>query len=174
VRLRSQRSPFRRRSRAIPILALTVCALLATACDRGGHPARIGEPAPAFTVSDGNASIDLASFRGHIVILNFWAAYCIPCIEEVPSLLALQRRMPQVTVIAISQDEDAAQYRQFLADYHVDLLTLRDPSLRIPHLYGTVKIPESYVIDREGTLRRKFVSAQDWTSPEILDYLGKL
>jgi peroxiredoxin len=164
----------KRGSRAISIFVLAVCGLLATACDRGSHPARIGAPAPAFTVSDGSASIDLASFRGHIVILNFWAAYCIPCIEEVPSLLALQRQMPQVTVIAISQDEDAAQYRQFLADYHVDLLTLRDPSLRIPHLYGTVKIPESYVIDRDGILRRKFVSAQDWTSPEIVDYLGKL
>ena len=86
----------------------------------------------------------------------------------------MEHRLPQVTVIAISQDEDPALYRQFLIDNHVDLLTLRDPSLRIPRLYGTLKIPESYVIDRNGILRRKFVSAQNWTSPEILDYLGKL
>jgi peroxiredoxin len=157
---------------------LAACTLLTSSCDRGGHPARIGEPAPLFTLSDADQpaarTIDLAAYRGHIVILNFWAAYCIPCIDEVPSLLALEHRLPRITVIAISQDEDPAAYQQFLADYRVDLLTLRDPSLRIPHLYGTLKIPESYVIDRNGILRRKFVSAQNWTSPEILDYLSKL
>jgi peroxiredoxin len=82
--------------------------------------------------------------------------------------------MPQVTVIAISGDEDAGAYRQFLLDNRVDFVTVRDPSNRIPRLYGTIKIPESYVIDRKGILRRKFVSAQNWTSPEILDYLSKL
>ena len=82
--------------------------------------------------------------------------------------------MPQLAVIAISSDEDEVIYRQFLAGDHVDFLTVRDPSYRIPKLYGTVKIPETYVIDKRGILRRKFVSAQNWTSPEILDYLGKL
>jgi peroxiredoxin len=77
-------------------------------------------------------------------------------------------------VLAISQDEDPAAYRAFLLDNHVDFLTLRDPSARVPHLYGTVKLPETYIIDSRGILRRKFVSAQDWTSPEIIDYLSKL
>ena len=56
----------------------------------------------------------------------------------------------------------------------MDFLSVRDPSDRIPHMYGTVKIPETYVIDRKGVLRRKFVSAQNWTSPEILEYLNRL
>jgi thiol-disulfide isomerase/thioredoxin len=145
-----------------------------TACDRGSHPALIGSPAPPFTLSDGGRSVDLAQLRGHIVVLNFWATWCVPCVMELPSLMELQRRFPQITVLAISQDDDPAVYRQFLLDNHVDLLVLRDPSARIPHLYGTVKIPETYIIDRNGILRRKFVSAQDWISPEILDYLTKL
>lgn len=156
------------------MLALALCGLLATACDRGGHPARIGSRAPQFTVSDGTQTVDLASLRGHIVVLNFWATWCIPCIEELPSLVELQRRMPQVTVAAISSDEDADAYRKFLVDNHVNFVTVRDSSGRVPKLYGTIKIPETYVIDRQGVLRRKFVSAQNWTSPEILDYLGKL
>lgn len=153
---------------------LTLCVWLMTACDRGDHPARIGSTAPKFTVSDGTQSVDLTNLRGHIVVLNFWATWCVPCIEEVPSLVALQHRLPQVTVLAISSDEDAGAYRQFLSDNHVDFQTVRDPSFRIPKLYGTVKIPETYVIDEQGILRRKFVSAQNWTSPEILDYLSKL
>ncbi len=109
-----------------------------------------------------------------MVILNFWATWCVPCIEEVPSLVELQHRIPRITVVAISSDEDPVVYRQFLVDNRVDFLSVRDSSGRIPKLYGTIKIPETYVIDRRGILRRKFVSAQNWTSPEILDYLGKL
>jgi cytochrome c biogenesis protein CcmG/thiol:disulfide interchange protein DsbE len=164
----------RSRARSLSILALTICGLLATACDRGDHPGRIGSRASQFTVSDGVQTVDIAKLRGHIVILNFWATWCVPCIEEVPTLVELQHRMPQVTVVAISGDEDASAYRQFLLDNRVDFVTVRDPSNRIPRQYGTIKIPESYVIDRKGILRRKFVSAQNWTSPEILEYLSKL
>jgi cytochrome c biogenesis protein CcmG, thiol:disulfide interchange protein DsbE len=156
------------------ILFLAACTLSLTACDRGDHPNHIGSQASPFTLTDDTQTIDLSHFRGHVVIVNFWATWCPPCIDELPSLLALQRRLPQVTVLAISQDENPDAYRAFLLQNHVDLLTLRDPSARIPHLYGTLKIPESYVIDRNGILRRKFVSAQNWTSPEILDYLTKL
>jgi thiol-disulfide isomerase/thioredoxin len=156
------------------ILLLALVALSLTACDRDNHPARIGSPAPQFILIDGAQTIDLAHLRGHTVVLNLWATWCVPCVQELPSLIALQRRQPQLVVLAISQDDDPAAYRQFLLDNHVDLLTLRDPSARVPHLYGTVKIPETYIIDRNGILRRKFVNAQDWTSPETLDYLAKL
>ena len=170
----ARRWPARLRIRVPAVAALALCGLLATACDRGSHPGRIGSRAPEFTVSDGTRTVDLEKLRGHVVVLNFWATYCIPCIEEVPSLGEMQRRLPQVAVVAISSDEDDAAYRQFLTDNHLDFTTVRDGSGRIPKMYGTIKIPETYVIDRRGILRRKFVSAQDWTSPEILDYLGKL
>ena len=156
------------------VLLLALCALTLTACDRGDHPARIGSPAPQFTITDGAHTVSLVSLRGRTVVLNFWATWCVPCVEELPSLLVLQHRLPQITIVAISQDDDPAAYRQFLVDNQVDFLTLRDPSARVPHLYGTIKIPETYIIDRNGILRRKFVSAQNWTNPEVLDYLGKL
>jgi len=94
--------------------------------------------------------------------------------ELVRALRALQHEMPGVTVVAVSMDQDEDAYRTFLARNHVDLLTIRDPDARINALYGTVQIPETYAIDRNGILRRKFVSAQDWTSPEIIDYLKRL
>jgi thiol-disulfide isomerase/thioredoxin len=149
-------------------------ALLAAGCDRGDHPGRVGNLAPQFVVSDGAHTADLSKLRGRIVILNLWATWCAPCIEELPSLLEMQSRLPQVTVVAISMDEDPDIYQRFLAKHHVDLLTIRDPTQKVNAMYGTVQIPETYVIDRQGMLRRKFVSAQNWTSPEILDYLNKL
>jgi thiol-disulfide isomerase/thioredoxin len=156
------------------IAAGLLTLLLASGCDRGYHPRNIGRPAPQFTISDGTHSVDLSKLRGHVVLLNLWASWCPPCVEELPSLLALQHEMPNIVVVAISIDQDQDAYRSFLARNHVDLLTIRDPSARINALYGTVQIPETYVIDRNGILRRKFVSAQDWTSPEIVNYLRKL
>jgi len=153
---------------------LTLGAIFVAGCERGDHPGNIGKPAPQFVITDGVQSADLSKLRGRIVVLNLWATWCAPCLEELPSLLAMQREMPDIAVVAISIDQDDAIYRSFLARNHVDLVTIRDANERINALYGTVQIPETYVIDRNGILRRKFVSAQNWTSPEILDYLKKL
>lgn len=154
--------------------ASLVLLLLTIGCDRGQHPRQVDTVAPEFSVSDGSQSVDLAKLRGKVVLLNFWASWCPPCIEELPTLMELHRRMPDVVVVAISIDEDPEKYQRFLTKNHVDLLSVRDPSQRIETMYGTVQIPETYVIDRQGRLRRKFVSAQNWTSPEIMEYLAKL
>ena len=151
-----------------------LAVLLVAGCDRGDHPGNIGKAAPQFVMSDGTRTVDLSKLRGRVVLLNLWATYCAPCIEELPSLLALQKKMPDVAVVAVSMDQDPDVYRKFLLDHHVDVLTVRDEEMKVNALYGTVQIPETYVIDRQGVLRRKFVGAQDWTKPEIMDFLRKM
>ena len=84
--------------------AALLCGLMilsAAACDRGSHPHEIGKAAPDFNISDGTSSIHLASYRGQVVLLNFWASWCAPCIEEIPSLNQLQRQMPQLVVVGV-------------------------------------------------------------------------
>lgn len=149
-------------------------AVAMTGCERDQHPNHIGRIAPEFVVSDATRTVDLNKLRGKVVVLNLWATWCAPCVQELPSLLAMQHELPDVVVVAVSSDQDDGVYRQFLERRHVDFLTVRDESQRINALYGTVQIPETYVIDRQGVLRRKFVSAQDWTSPEIVKYLRTL
>ena len=153
---------------------LVLGALLAAGCDRGSHPENIDKPAPQFVLSDGTRSADLSKLRGRVVLLNFWASYCVPCIEELPSLLALQKQMPGIEVVAVSIDQDPDIYQHFLVKHHVDVLTFRDEEQRVNLMYGTVQIPETYIIDRQGIMRRKFIGAQNWTSPEIVSYLSKL
>ena len=155
-------------------VSLVLGMLAAAGCDRGSHPGNIDKPAPQFVLSDGTRTADLSKLRGRIVVLNLWATFCAPCIEELPSLLALQRQMPDVAVVAVSMDQDPNIYRRFLVEHHVDVLTVRDEEQRVNALYGTVQIPETYIIDRQGVLRRKFIGAQNWTSPEITGYLSKL
>jgi thiol-disulfide isomerase/thioredoxin len=154
--------------------SLTLAALLSTGCDRGSHPENINRPAANFSISDGQNSFDLSKYRGKVVVVNLWATWCAPCIEELPSLLALHQKMPDLVIVALSWDDDPDKYHKFLSDHQIDLLTVRDPEQRIGKLYGTVQIPETYVIDRQGNLRRKFVSAQNWTSPEITNFLKQL
>ncbi len=148
--------------------------LLAAGCDRGDHPRQIGKPAPDFTISDGGRNLQLSSYRGKVVLLNFWASWCAPCVEEIPALNQLQRQMPQLVVVGVDVDQDPAAYQRFLARHEVDFLTIRDAEQHSNALYGTFVFPDTYAIDRRGQIRRKFVSAQDWTSPEIVDFLSHL
>ena len=109
-----------------------------------------------------------------MVLLNFWATWCAPCIEEMPSLLELHHDQPDLAIVAVSIDEDPDAYSRFIARRHVDLITVRDPAQKAAQLYHSEMWPETYVIDRQGVIRRKFVGAQDWTSPEIRAYLKSL
>jgi cytochrome c biogenesis protein CcmG, thiol:disulfide interchange protein DsbE len=153
-----------------------VLILLATGCYRGSRPTRIGLPAPDFTVQDDAAKVALNQYRGKVVVLNFWASWCAPCIAETPSLVQMQQQLKSkgVEVVAVSIDEDEQAYHQFIQQYGINFQTVRDPSERIEHLYGTVQIPETYIIDRDGVLRRKFVSDVEWTSPDVMRFLRSL
>lgn len=145
-------------------------------CYSGSRPSRIGSTAPDFTVQDADRAVKLSDFRGQVVVLNFWATWCPPCVEEMPSLVEMQRRMKAkgITVVGVSVDVDQNAYHQFLKDHNVNLLTVRDPGQKSNNLYGTFKFPETYIIDRNGVMRRKFIGAVDWTEPEITDFLEKL
>ena len=127
-------------------------------------------------MQDSDRKVSLDELHGKVVVLNFWATWCPPCIEEMPSLVEMQQRMKDkgITVLAVSVDVDEDAYRRFLKDHKVDLLTVRDPSHKSSDLYGTFKYPETYIIDRGGVLRRKFIGAVDWNTPEIVEYLSKL
>ena len=162
----------RRTFAAVPLLLSGLIAL--SGCDRGDHPGNIGKPAPEFAISDGSESLDLNHLRGKVVVLNLWATWCAPCVEELPSLLDLSKRMPGLAVVAVSTDQDSQIYQHFLVQHHVSVTTVRDAGQRINALYGTVQIPETYIIDKHGIIRRKFIGAQDWTSTEIASYLRKL
>jgi cytochrome c biogenesis protein CcmG/thiol:disulfide interchange protein DsbE len=145
-----------------------------TGCDRGSHPGQLGTTAPAFTVADSSHTLRLADYKGKVVVLNFWASWCAPCLEEFPSLIQLQRDLPDVVVLAISFNDEEAAYRTYLAENHIDLLTAFDATQKSNLAFGTTRPPETYIIDKRGVIRRKFIGPADWTSPEILAYVKGL
>ena len=138
------------------------------------HPAQTGKPAPDFTVSDGSTTVQLSKYRGKVVVLNFWATWCGPCIVELPSLLQLHHDQPNLVVLGVSIDEDPDAYQTFIARRHVDFTTVRDPSQSAAKLFHTEMWPETYIIDRNGKIRSKYVGATDWSDPEIRAFLESL
>lgn len=160
--------------RRIPFLIALFLTLLA-GCNRGSRPGLVGNPAPDFTVQDADRKVVLRDLRGKIVVLNFWATWCPPCVEEMPSLVKLQSNLKdRVVVLAVSVDEDERSYHTFLKKNNVDLLTVRDPQQKSNELYGTFKFPETYIIDRNGVVQRKFIGPVDWTRSDVVEYLNKL
>jgi peroxiredoxin len=159
--------------RFLAIVLLLPLALI-PACNRGVHPGQVGQKAPDFTVSDGKSTVHLANYRGHVVLLNFWATWCAPCVVELPSLLQLHQDQPGLAILAVSIDEDPDAYSRFLVRRSVNLITVRDPNQSAAKLFHTEMWPETYVIDSQGVIRRKFVGAQDWSSPEIRAFLKNL
>jgi peroxiredoxin len=145
-------------------------------CYSGTKPTRIGTPAPDFVVQDSDRKVALHDYRGQIVVLNFWATWCAPCIQEIPSLIEMASKVKDknITVIGVSIDVDESAYKSFVQRYGVSFLTVRDPGQKSSGLYGTTGWPETFIIDKQGVLRRKFVGPVDWNDPQITQYLTSL
>lgn len=145
---------------------------------RGQYSApALGESVPNFTLRDETGKVvALSQFRGQIVVLNFWATWCPPCIDEMPSLNEFAERYQGkgIQVVGVSVDENAEAYQEFLASNQIKFVTLRDPAHNTSDLYGTFRFPESYIIGREGRLVRKVIGAIDWASPKEFQYFDDL
>jgi cytochrome c biogenesis protein CcmG, thiol:disulfide interchange protein DsbE len=157
-------------------LTATLAIAILVGCYSGSRPPRIGSPAPDFTVQDAERKVTLSQYRGQVVVLNFWATWCPPCVEETPSLVQMNDRLKNkgITLVGVSVDVDADAYHRFIKNHKIDYVTVRDSDQKSNNLYGTFKFPETYIIDRNGTLRRKFIGAVDWNSREITEFLSKL
>ena len=159
--------------RVLPTIGLLA---LLIGCYGGARPPRIGEAAPDFSVQDSDRKVTLSEYRGQVVVLNFWASWCAPCVAEMPSMVRMQSNLKDkgIIIVGVSIDADEGAYKKFLKDYGVNFITVRDEAQKTPSLYGTHGWPETYIVDRGGVVRRKFIGPVDWNQPEIVSYLSKM
>ena len=135
-----------------------------------GYALKKGGEAPAFRLPAlAGGEVDLASQRGKVVVLNFWATWCPPCVAEMPSLERLNRALgPEgLSVVTVSTDEDEAELQRFVSRLALTLPVLKDPGGRVAASeYHTTSYPETFVLDREGRLLEHVVGPAEWDSAE--------
>jgi cytochrome c biogenesis protein CcmG, thiol:disulfide interchange protein DsbE len=148
------------------------------------HVVGVGDTAPDFRVkTESGAVITPREFGGKVLILNFWASWCTPCVQEMPSLNQIQQMFgPQgLVVLGVNVDSKEELYRNMLKRFQITFQTVRDPEENINYRYGTCKIPESYIIDRNGKVVQKYAGLPEvngewkvWTDPQIVSYVRSL
>ena len=134
-----------------------------------------GDTAPEFTVlTDAGRTVSVPNFGGKLLVLNFWATWCPPCVQETPSLSEFARQYAGrgVVVLGISVDKDEKAYRAFLERFKPGFLTARE--FKSHEDYGTYMYPETYIIDAHGKVLRKYVEPLNWMSPQTTSYINSL
>jgi cytochrome c biogenesis protein CcmG/thiol:disulfide interchange protein DsbE len=144
-------------------------------------PVTVGSPAPDFaakTLDAGARTKTLADYKGEVVLLNIWATWCVPCRVEMPSMEALHRALgPQgLKIVAVSVDDPGSEeaIREFATEYGLTFEILHDASGRIRQQYQTTGVPETFVIGRDGVIRRKVIAAANWNSADNRKLLAQL
>jgi peroxiredoxin len=137
-----------------------------------------GDLAPDFRLpSTDGRSIGLADLRGKVVMVHFWATWCPPCVEELPTLAKFYEELKggDFEMLAVSVDEGgSAAVNAFLRKNGLNLPVLLDPGGSVSGLYGTYKFPETYIVDRKGEVRYKVIGPRDWRDPEALRVMREL
>ena len=160
----------------ISFLILACClALFVTAC--GESPvASVGKPAPDFDTIDMEGKIwSLSKLKGQVVFVNFWATWCAPCREEMPSMERLYAKLPKdkFKMIALFNNDSPALVKDFVAKLGLTMPILDDQKNLIGIKYGLTGLPETFIIDKQGVIREKFIGPAEWDSPENVQMLTK-
>jgi cytochrome c biogenesis protein CcmG/thiol:disulfide interchange protein DsbE len=158
------------------LVGLSICFATVIGWSLRDSSAKEGGRAPDFSVkTDKGGVVTAHSFGGKILVLNFWATWCAPCVQEIPSLNEFQKRFAKsgVVVVAISVDKNEQKYKKFLERIPVAFETARDPKMDVSNEYGTFQFPETYII-KEGRIMRKFPNAEDWLSDDMAQYVQSL
>jgi peroxiredoxin len=160
---------------AAALLAAVGWAVWST--DLVAPPIEAGVAAPTFTLPrlDG-AEVALASLRGKVVLVNFWASWCAPCEQEMPAMQRLYGRLAGkgFELLAVSVDEDRDAVVRFRDRLRLSFPILLDPDKRAARAYQSLRYPESFLVDRDGTLVARYIGERDWDADAYVERIERL
>jgi thiol-disulfide isomerase/thioredoxin len=136
-----------------------------------------GGAAPALALRDTEGRThDLAAYRGKVVLVNFWATWCEPCRQEMPSIQRLRDRLAgkPFAVLAVNVDEPDARVRRFLEQTALDLPILMDPDKVVTRRWGVRVLPVTFLVGPDGRVRYRLVGDLDWNSETVAGVIAGL
>ena len=160
---------------ALVVLACSL-SLSAASCEQAPKVAVVGKPAPDFTLVDRQGKTwTLSQLKGQVVFINFWATWCPPCREEMPSMQRLYTIVPKESfvMLAVLENDDPARGDSFAARAGLTMPILVDQEKKVWPTYGLTGVPETFIVDKQGVIREKFIGPAQWDSPRYLEILGK-
>jgi len=150
-------------------------ALFIVAC--GEKPvATVGKPAPDFDTVDLKGDIwSLSRLKGKVVFVNFWATWCAPCREEMPSMQRLYVKLPKdkFEMIALFNSDKEPAVKKFVSQLGLTFPILSDEFNFAGPKYGITGLPETFIVDKQGVIREKFIGPAEWDTPETMEMLTK-
>jgi cytochrome c biogenesis protein CcmG/thiol:disulfide interchange protein DsbE len=142
-----------------------------------GYGLHVGSSAPAFQLPDlAGRPVVLEQMKGRWVLVNFWASWCAPCVQEMPSLERLHRTLGPagLTVVGVSVDDDDLAMRQLLQKQGITFTVLRDQGAKVAESYRTTGYPETFLVNPQGVLVEKYVGPVEWDEPNALAHFRSL
>jgi len=136
-----------------------------------------GGPPPALALYDLDGRPHrLSDYRGSVVLINFWATWCGPCRDEMPSIQQLRQKLAgrPFTVLAVNLDEPEARIRRFLATINVDFTILLDPERKVARAWDVRILPASFVIGPDGKIRYSLVGEINWGHDLVVSRIAEL
>lgn len=140
-------------------------------------PTPTPSPAPDFQLADADGAVStLQQYRGKVVLLNFWASWCPPCIEELPSMNQIHQRYQSkgLEIIALNFQESPEQITEFMQKVAIDFPVLFDQDGGVAHQWNVFSMPTSFLIDRQGNIRYSVSRSIHWDLPEHTAVLESL
>jgi peroxiredoxin len=147
--------------------------------DLSGKPRLVkGMPAPEFRLPNLDGKIvSLADYKGKVVLLNIWATWCPPCVEEMPSMEKLYQELKEEDFVILAASIDASGNEvvaPFMKTHKLSFPTLTDTQGKLQDIYQTTGVPESFIIDKKGVITEKIIGPRDWATPDIIAYFRNL
>ena len=143
---------------------------------RQGEPGVAGSAPPDFTFQLDGRATRLSELRGKVIVLNFWATWCAPCVEEMPSLNRFHQQIVPLgaMVLGVSVDDNQQAFEQFIREHQIAFPNHREPTRSLAASYGTSMYPETYIIGKDGRIARKIIGPQNWELPNWAAYVREL
>jgi peroxiredoxin len=158
-------------------LTLVFCLpLFIFACGQGQTFLKVGDPAPDFSLVDRQGKTwTLSELKGQVVFINFWATWCSPCLKELPSMQKLYETVPETKfkMLAILNN-DKPVLADFVANQKgITIPILDDSQSLVASQYALTGLPETFIVDKQGILREKFIGAEQWDAPGYVQMIMK-